>query len=128
MEHRTVHSKNRSWGRGIPDPYTPSCLLETFRTRLAAGFPDQANERDLRRNPESHRRPPISRAAADVDPHAAEAIEPRGERLLQAHQKIPRPELPAVRVPGAPQLVPGGFPERSGAGLGGEQHLRRVLR
>ncbi len=68
-------------------------------------FPDQADERDLRRNPESHRRSPVPRAAADVDPHAAEAIQPRDERLLQAHQKIPRPELPAVRVPGELQLV-----------------------
>src|SRR6266571_9295106 len=116
MEHRTVHSKNRSCGRGIPDPYTPFCLLETFRTLLAAGFPDQADERDLRRDPESHRRSPIARAATDVDPHAAEAVEPRDERLLQAHQKIPRPELPAVRVPGELKGVARGFSERSGAG------------
>src|SRR6266704_342300 len=127
MEHRTVHSKNRSWGRGIPDPYTPFCLLETFRTLLAAGFPDQADERDLRRNPESHRRSPIPRAAADIDPHAAEAIEPRNERLLQAHQEIPRPELPAMSVPGELKLVAGGFRGICGAGLVGEQQLRRVL-
>src|SRR5712691_6893411 len=91
-------------------------------------FPDQANECDLRRNSESHRRSPISCAAASVDPHAAEAVEARDERLLQAHQKIPRPELPAVRVPGQLQLVAGGFRESSGAGLVGEQDFRRVLR
>src|SRR5205814_2369661 len=56
-------------------------------------LPDQVDERDLRRDPESHRRSPIPRAAASVDPHAAEAMESRDERLLQAHQKIPRPEL-----------------------------------
>src|SRR5713226_2431218 len=99
MGHRTVHSKNRSWDRNSRPSYTLSCLMETFRTRLAAEFPDQADERDLRRDPESHRRSPISRAAADVDPHAAEAVQSRDERLLQSHQKIPRPELPAVRVP-----------------------------
>ncbi len=91
-------------------------------------FRDQADERDLRRDPETHRRSPIPRAAADVDPHAAEAIQPRDERLLQAHQEIPRPELPAVRVPGELQLVACGFRERSGARLVGEQNLRRVLR
>src|SRR3979490_776487 len=76
-------------------------------------FPDQADERDLRRDPESHRRSPIPRAAASVDPHAAEALESRDERLLQAHQKIPRPELPAVRVPGELEVIAGGFRERS---------------
>src|SRR6266853_6233279 len=91
-------------------------------------FPDQADERDLRRDPEAHRRSPVPRAAASVDPHAAEAIQPRDERLLQAHQKIPWPELPAVRVPGELQLVAGGFRELSGARLVGEQDLRRVLR
>src|SRR3989475_9637820 len=91
-------------------------------------FSDQANECDLRRNPESHRWSPIPRAAADVDPHAAEAIEPRDERLLQAHQKIPRPELPAVRVPGELKGVARGFSERRGARLVGEQHLQRTRR
>src|SRR2546427_1270160 len=91
-------------------------------------FSDQANECDLRRNPESHRWSPIPRAAAGVDPHAAEAIQPRDERLLQAHQKIPRPELPAMRVPGELQLVAGRFRERSGARLVGEENLRRVRR
>jgi hypothetical protein len=42
---------------------------------------------------------PSTRTAIDVDPHAAQPIQTRGERLLQAHEKIPRPELPAVRVP-----------------------------
>src|SRR6266446_5571890 len=91
-------------------------------------FSDQANECDLRRNPESHRWSPVPRAAAYVDPHAAEAIEPRDERLLQAHQKIPRPELPTVRVPGELQLVACGFRERSGARLVGEQNLQAVCR
>src|SRR2546425_8069524 len=50
-------------------------------------FSDQANECDLRRNPESHRWSPIPRAAAYVDPHAAEAIEPRDERLLQRSEE-----------------------------------------
>src|SRR5882672_3882848 len=77
-------------------------------------FPDQADERDLRRDPETHRRSPVPRTAASVDPHAAEAIEPRDERLLQAHQKIPRPELPAVRVPRELQLVAGRLRELSG--------------
>src|SRR5882762_2687882 len=88
-------------------------------------FPDQADERDLRRDPETHRRSPIPRAAASVDPHAAEAVEPRDERLLQAHQEIPRPELPAVRVPGELQLVAGRLRGICGARLVGEQNLRR---
>src|SRR2546427_10723033 len=91
-------------------------------------FSDQANECDLRRNPESHRRSPIPGAAAGVDPHAAEAVEPRDERLLQAHQEIPRPELAAVRVPGELQLVAGRLRGICGAGLVREQNLRRVLR
>src|SRR5712664_1207432 len=91
-------------------------------------FPDQADERDLRRDPETHRRSPIPRAAASVDPHAAEAVEPRDERLLQAHQEVPRPELPAVRVTGQLQLVAGGLRESSGARLVREQHLRGVSR
>src|SRR5436190_18141626 len=91
-------------------------------------FPDQVDERDLRRDPESHRRSPIPRAAASVDPHAAEAMESRDERLLQAHEKIPRPELAAVRVPGELQLVARGFRERRRARLMGEEHLRRVAR
>src|SRR6266704_5117470 len=91
-------------------------------------FPDQADQRDLRRDPETHRRSPIPRAAASVNPHAAEAIEPRDERLLQAYEEVPRPELAAVRVPGELQLVAGGFRGSSGARLVREQHLRRVLR
>src|SRR6266508_3538910 len=83
-------------------------------------FPDQADERDLRGNPESHRRSPVPRAATDINPHTTEAIQPRDERLLQAHQKIPRPELPAVRVPEKLQLVTGDLRERSGARLVGE--------
>src|SRR5438445_12420757 len=120
-------------------PSCPAATAKTItsRTRMTSHlmtsmcellFSDQANECDLRRNPESHRWSPIPRAAAYVDPHAAEAVEPRDERLLQAHQKIPRPEPPTVRVPGELQLVAGRFRERSGARLVGEQNLRRVRR
>src|SRR2546422_9623534 len=82
-------------------------------------FPDQANECDLRRNPESHRRSPIPRATADVEPHAAETIQPPDERLLQAHQKNPRPERPAVRGPRKLQLGAGPPRGASGARLVG---------
>src|SRR5258705_11812507 len=87
-------------------------------------FPDQADERDLRRDPETHRRSPIPRAAASVDPHAAEAVEPRDERLLQAHQKVPRPELPAVRVPGELPPEAGRLPGLGGAGVVGGRNFR----
>src|SRR5258705_13497374 len=60
-------------------------------------FPDQADERDLRRDPETHRRSPIPRAAASVDPHAAEAGGPPGERLPPAPPKSPPPEMPPPR-------------------------------
>src|SRR5882672_8595824 len=76
-------------------------LQRRYFTVMYALCPDQPDERDLRRNPEPHRRPPIPGAAAGVDPQAAEPVQPRGERLLQAHQKIPRPELAAVGVPRA---------------------------
>src|SRR5437879_2221764 len=84
--------KSMSGTRRRPRAHSAAAIESTL-------FPDQSNKRDLPGNPKSHRRSPIPRAAADVDPHAAEAVQPRDERLLQAHQKIPRPELPAVRVP-----------------------------
>src|SRR6185436_6771324 len=60
--------------------------------------PDEADARDLGRNPEAHRRSPVAGAAVHVNPHPAEALETGRERLLQAHEVIPRPELAAVRV------------------------------
>ena len=52
---------------------------------------------DFRRRTEAFRRPPVARAAARVDPQAAQAVQPGGERLLQPHQEGPRQELSAVR-------------------------------
>src|SRR5882724_789940 len=89
-------------------------LQRRYFTVMYALCPDQPDERDLRRNPEPHRRPPIPGAAAGVDPQAAEAVQPRGEGLLQAHQEIPRPELPAVRMPGELELVAGRFRQMRG--------------
>src|SRR5438132_126436 len=124
-------------------PSWPAATARTITTRIATThqmtshlmmnmsellFPDQADKRDLRRDPETHRRSPKPRAAASVNPHAAEAVQPRDERLLQAHEEVPRPELAAMRVPGELQLVAGGFRGIRGARLVREQDLRRVLR
>src|SRR5258705_9605183 len=91
---RPVSGARRMW------TWREVIFMEGECTRIAALCADQADARDLRRDPESHRRSPIPRAAAGVDPQAAQAIQPPGERLPPAHQKIPRPELAAVRMPG----------------------------
>jgi hypothetical protein len=53
----------------------------------------------------------------------AQAIQTRGERLLQAHKKIPRPELPAVRVSGQLKVITSIRRGSSGARLVSEQDL-----
>src|SRR5258708_9383764 len=87
------------------------------RGRVAWLTPDESNQCDLRWNTKPHRRPPITRTAIDVDPHAAQPIQTRGERLLQAHEKIPRPELPAVRVSGQLKVITSIHRGRSGTRL-----------
>ena len=51
-------------------------------------------------------------------------MQPGSERLLEAHEQIPRPELAAVRVPRELQIEAGGGRRSRGAWLMGEQYLR----
>src|SRR5258705_1558867 len=90
---RPVSGARRMW------TWREVIFMEGECTRIAALCADQADARDLRRDPESHRRSPIPRAAAGVDPQAAQAVQPPGGRLLQAHQKNPPPEMAALRMP-----------------------------
>src|SRR6185312_15745402 len=59
---------------------------------------DQPQACDFRRHAEPLRRPPVARAATHVHPQMIEPMQPGGERLLEPHEQIPRPELAAVRV------------------------------
>src|SRR5512146_1717000 len=58
----------------------------------------ETEERDLGRCAEALRWTPVAGAAARVDPQPAEPCEAGGERLLEAHEQVPRQELPPVRV------------------------------
>src|SRR5262245_53328983 len=71
---------------------------------LTASGPHKADAGDLGRDAEAHGRAPVARAAIDVHPGASEAMQPRGERLLQPHEQVPGPELAAVRVAGELQV------------------------
>ena len=59
---------------------------------------DEAQPGDFRRCAQAQRRAPIAGAATRVDPHRAQPVQARGERLLQPNQQIEGPILPAVRV------------------------------
>src|SRR5688572_12035362 len=77
---------------------------------------------------EPHRRPPVARAVADVDERTPETHETRGDRLLQPHQVVERPDLPAVGVPRNLQADPGPFRFDHGTRLVREQHhLARLV-
>src|SRR5262245_2150468 len=58
----------------------------------------QRQPRDLRRRAETFRRPPVTGAAARIDPELVQPREPGREWLLETHEEHPRPELTAVRV------------------------------
>src|SRR5690348_11607601 len=96
--------------------------------RVAPLFPNQADAGDFGGDAEAHRRSPVAGAAVDVDPHATEPVEARGEGLLQADEQVPWPELPAVRVTGELQVVAGSGRRTRGARLVREEHLHGVGR
>src|SRR5258706_405339 len=95
---------------------------------LSSGGANEANSGDFRRDSEAHGRAPIAGAAADVDPHLADALESRGERLLQAHEEVPRPELAAMGMSRELQLVAGLRCVARGAALVGEENFGGPLR
>ena len=67
----------------------------------------EAQPRDLRRRAQALRRSPIAGAAAYVDPQRVQPMKSGSERLLQAHEKIPRQELAAVRMARELQVIAG---------------------
>src|SRR5688500_3373470 len=69
--------------------------------------PHQPDPRDLAWRSQPLGRPPVSGAAAGVDPHLLQPGQARGEWLLEAHEQIPWPELAAVRVSGDLQVEAG---------------------
>src|SRR6185295_16131455 len=58
-----------------------------------SGDRDETDAGDLGGYTETHGRTPLARAGADVDPHETDLPQARGERLLEAHEEVPGPEL-----------------------------------
>ncbi len=64
-----------------------------------SSFTHESQSRDLRRRAEAVGDSPIPRAAADIHPQGIQAMQARRERLLEAHEEVPGPELTAVCMP-----------------------------
>src|SRR5207253_725258 len=60
----------------------------------------ELEQRDLAVDAEARRRSPVARAAADVEPCPADAMEAGDDRLEEADDEVEREELAAVRVAG----------------------------
>ena len=82
-------------GRRTPAPNDAPAARTALPARSTSHQPDL---RDFRRRAEARRRAPIAGTPAGVNPHTSHAMQAAGEGLLKAHEKIPRIELPAVRV------------------------------
>ncbi len=61
---------------------------------------NQSDSGDFRWNAQAVGRSPVAGAAAHVNPKIPQTMQSGGERLEVAYEKIPGPELTAMRVPG----------------------------
>src|SRR5262245_58539364 len=95
----------RSIARHRPTGPPPTMATDTGACEVMPGLcRDQPQACDFGRHTEPLRRAPVARASTHVHPEMIEPMQPGGERLLQSHEQIPRPELPAMRVTGKLQV------------------------